>query len=255
MKTYRMAGRYDTLLSLFSILSDEKAAAGRNQDLRRSSFTLHDVADVKLANNILSLSLKDGRSWQGRPDGLTWSEIEELHKWAEVKAVEESLGLGTKRGRNQSLLSPAEADPCGHVMALKGASRGAESKKWRDFDVDVDLEEDWLERMNRIPDVEILATCQGHPESSSVPSSYLMFIWRRPEASYDATDGQQASFDDFMRRYFGDIAEVAFFGDPHARYSGVRLEAPALRAEMTNQEFRTWWLTVLERLEALPGYM
>lgn len=96
-----MANRFDVLVSLFSILSDEKASQGRDQDLRRASFTLHDVADVRLENNVLSVFLQDGRSWKGRPDELRWSEIQELGKWAEIMAVEASLGVDLKKNERR----------------------------------------------------------------------------------------------------------------------------------------------------------
>lgn len=91
-----MASRYDTLVSVFRLLDDIKGALGRNQDLHRATFSHHNLEDVVLDNNILSVVLKDGRRWKGRPDDLLWSEIQQLLAWSEVKAVEADLGLGSR---------------------------------------------------------------------------------------------------------------------------------------------------------------
>lgn len=101
-----MPSRYDSLVSLFRLLDDDKSVHGRDQDLRRSSFTHRDVEDVGFSNNTLTVILKDGRSWKGRPDDLLWSEIQQLLGWSELKAVEEDLGLsgyrqGTKRPKKR----------------------------------------------------------------------------------------------------------------------------------------------------------
>lgn len=122
-----MPSRYDILVSLFRLIDDVKADAGRDQDLRRAPFTHHDVVDVILKDNVLSVALKDGRRWQGRPDELRWSEIQQLLAWSEVKAVEADLGLSGSRvyPRKKNALGGMDNSPRSLRKVLK------EIRQWR----------------------------------------------------------------------------------------------------------------------------
>lgn len=97
-----MASRYDKLVSLFRLMSEEpfrKGKAGARawfamQDPRRADFTLHDIVDVTFENGILNYWLKDGRSWSGSLEQVRPFEHNVLLDWAQLKAVEEDLGAG-----------------------------------------------------------------------------------------------------------------------------------------------------------------
>lgn len=104
-----MANRYDKLVSLFRLMSEEvfrKGKAGARdwlatQDPRPANFTLHDIVDVTFENGILNYWLKDGRSWSGPLEQVRPFERNVLLDWAELKAVEEDLGMSLgDRGRD-----------------------------------------------------------------------------------------------------------------------------------------------------------
>jgi len=59
---------------------------------------------------------------------------------------------------------------------------GAQEKLWKGIPVDVELQDKWLNELNRIPNVEIRSSCQGHPPIGENPS-FLIF---RPKDEHRA---------------------------------------------------------------------
>lgn len=89
-----MPNDYHQVVELLRRVENDLSRHGRDQDLRRATFTRNDVEEIALEDDLLSFRLKGGRSWKGSPDDLRWAEIFPLLEAAEVKAVEQDLGLG-----------------------------------------------------------------------------------------------------------------------------------------------------------------
>lgn len=92
-----MANPYHQIVELLRRVEDAKSSYGRNQDLRRASFTRNDVLDIWLVDDVLHFRLKDGRTWSGFPDDLRWAEVFPLLEAAEVRAVEADLGYAPQK--------------------------------------------------------------------------------------------------------------------------------------------------------------
>jgi hypothetical protein len=52
-------------------------------------------------------------------------------------------------------------------------------KRWRDFCVDKNLEEDWLERLNRLKSLNLVGVCEGHFDQRPSSASRFPYIGLR----------------------------------------------------------------------------
>jgi len=131
---------------------------------------------------------------------------------------------------------------------------------WKGYGIDAELRPEWIERLNALPNVEVVHTCAGHMGSLLYPSVDMMIA--HPEIKAGNGDGDAVH--GLVERDFGDLAQaVAFETRPCGAYYGepdrivVAICSWVPREWMSDCEFASWWEQVIARLEqwtrALPG--
>lgn len=142
-------------------------------------------------------------------------------------------------------------------------------KKWQGLDVDLELKDDWLGRMNAIPGITVTGTCAGHPEVTPNPTRYLrqhILDFSRPFISF-VIETDPRSFEPYLDAHglardvdaaMGDVAIVTTgiiqgsgYYHRNVPLVMIQLKPERTRAEMSDAEFAQWWETVLIRLESI----
>lgn len=140
------------------------------------------------------------------------------------------------------------------IWSWRQTHEGRFEKWWRGYWVDRDLKENWLERVNSIPGLEVWTICAGHVgEDWNRPT--ICFTPRfDPRISYDANHEDREAMEEEGRIAFRDIGKLGWMGSSREdRVITACLTAHKTRAEMSDAEFDDWWETVITRLEQIAS--
>lgn len=145
---------------------------------------------------------------------------------------------------------------------------GNQDKQWREEEVDSDLKDAWLERLNSIsPNIQFINVCAGGVGHVSL-SPYFSFNFGNPEnLPITWSDEKREDFARFIHDWFSDIAKVkvedwfphrdwdgsvASFPDQEPYVWYFNIYAPRPRVMMNQAAFEDWWERVIARFEQLP---
>lgn len=151
-------------------------------------------------------------------------------------------------------------------MKIMGGSKKAKLKRgsrlsaandhirhWKGLEVDSELRDEWLERMNSIPNLRIDMTCAGHPDPRRSRSPWIMVApFFDKAAAYEFYETKEREeFERRIKESFQDIATIEWLGMPEDNMIGFKIIAITPRMDMTEDQFVAWWETVIQRLELI----
>lgn len=151
-----------------------------------------------------------------------------------------------------------------------------QDKRWGTHWVDAELKDDWLERLNALPGIEIQSSCAGHRgirqnEFPGGPEVILRTIepQRFVRAFAQVLYGVEPLFgqaDSFSKPVIQSVIPksqfLGIFGPKQHPYifqiehldrekPSIRLMADRHRDEMSDADFNEWWETLLRTLETM----
>jgi hypothetical protein len=124
------------------------------------------------------------------------------------------------------------------------------------YQVDVDLTPNWIERLNDLPNVEIVHTCAGHFSIGDILYPSVGFATKHPEVR--GGNGQGDLLNKLMDEDFGDLGQAGAWEPTEEGAGGYPGFYPRIicsiwswvpRAWMTQCEYTSWWEQVIGRLE------
>jgi hypothetical protein len=140
-------------------------------------------------------------------------------------------------------------------------------KRWRGLWVDSPIKDDWLERMNSIPNMWIAYTCAGHGIGDTtvghtnlyplisfhldVENPLTMTLPSKKELEAFWTAHERIR--EYLQGRFADIAHVMREEDSPKGAPGFSLSSWLPRIWMTECQFDAWWEDILGRLEMLAA--
>lgn len=154
---------------------------------------------------------------------------------------------------------------------MQGGFPQNDMKAWKGKNVDRELQDDWLVRMNSIPGITVIGSCAGHPEVTPNPPRFLrqhVLDFSRPWISF-VVETDPRSFEPSLdavglardaNNALGDIAIVTTgvirgkgYYNRDVPHVNIHLKPEMNRAGMSDAEFSAWWEAVLIRLESIFG--
>jgi hypothetical protein len=127
---------------------------------------------------------------------------------------------------------------------------GSENKLWRGQWVDSELKDEWLERLNAIPEVTIRSVCAGGRDHSSW-APLVVFHYK---FTYDWPSEKMEAYSTRMVGYLSDLGEVEIMDQSQEPIGTITFLIRAIKTRpfMGHQEFDGWWEAVILRLQDLP---
>lgn len=128
-----------------------------------------------------------------------------------------------------------------------------EFRVWNGLQVDAELKDSWLDRLNQIPGLVVHQTCAGHEESH--PDSLraypnIQFTIRWPGGFIkDSPQDRKALIDNFQIAFNG-VGKGRIVEDPDGE-NYFTFSSLKTRGEMSKDELTSWWETFTERMESL----
>ena len=87
----------------------------------------------------------------------------------------------------------------------------AKTRKWREFEVDAELKDSWLDRLNAIDGIKVCGTCCGHADGVGMGLGGLPV----PTVNFDLVDKDEAWAGTVARqlRMIGCVSDILVWGD------------------------------------------
>lgn len=130
-----------------------------------------------------------------------------------------------------------------------GKGEEHEQKIWRGMSVDAELKDEWLERLNAIPEIAIRGTDIGGLGAWHQGPS-VVFHTNFLEGGREAPEETLKAFVSGVESYFSDLASVEADWDGYVVF--FQVWSPIHRREMGEEGFNEWWEQVITRMESLP---
>jgi hypothetical protein len=132
------------------------------------------------------------------------------------------------------------------------------TKTWRnDPRIDVELEDEWLERLNSIPTIRMAATCAGHPErADSRPWFDYITHHDRPFERAQEAFGDSALYTQYPPDVSEAVREMAraqgkMFVIKKPPGNLIWVLSPYRREELSKEAFVEWWETAIDKVEQI----